>query len=57
MKFKNLFERPSYSENIYLEMNITNLQKIYKKSQAELHEIRHLFKIHDIDDEIKAMTP
>ena len=42
-KYKNIFERPFYSENIYLEFNIMGLKYFYKKSQSELHDIRKLF--------------
>ena len=57
MKYKNLYERPCYSENIYMELNITNLQKFYQKAQSELHDVRRLFKIEDMEDEIRATTP
>lgn len=57
MKYKNLFERPCYSENIFVELDIINLTRFYQKSQSELHDLRRLFKIKDLEDEIVATTP
>jgi hypothetical protein len=41
-KIQNRFD---YSENIFNELNMVNLQSIYERSIFELHELRLLFKI------------
>ena len=55
--YKNVFERPFYSWNLYTEFNITGLQMFYQKAQSELHDLRRLFMINDLKDEIAATTP
>ena len=57
LKYKNIFERPFYSENVYSEFNITGLRMFYQKAKSELHDIHKLFKIESLKDEISATTP
>lgn len=40
-----------------MEFNITGLKQFYQKAQTELHDIRKLFKIRSLNDEIMATTP
>ena len=56
-KYRNIFERPFYSENIYMELNITGLKQFYIKAKTELLDVRKLFNIRSLEDEIKATTP
>ncbi len=56
-KYKNLYDRPCYSENLYMELNINNLRIFYQKALSELHDLQKLFRIKTYEDELRAMTP
>lgn len=56
MKYRNLFERPCYSDNIYTELRIKGLSIFYQKAKSELHDFRRLFKMRNYKDEILATT-
>ena len=57
LKYKQLITHPEWSENIYMEINITNLENFYQRARSELHEVRTLFKIKTAEDEKNVMRP
>lgn len=44
-RFRRQILNPNYSDNIYMELNITNLRKFYEKSLKEFKDIQEFFSI------------
>ena len=45
LRFKNQIERPFWSDNIYMELNIENLTQCYIRAKKDLKDINNFFKI------------
>jgi hypothetical protein len=51
-RFRLQIEKPYWSDNIYLELNITNLKYFYDRAKKELRDINDYFGITDTNEEI-----
>lgn len=45
LRYKKMLTHPNYSDNIFMELSISNLRKFYKKSKKELEDIRLFFNM------------
>ena len=45
IRFRQQILHPNYSDNIYMEMNITNLKKFYERALKQLADILKFFSI------------
>lgn len=57
LKYKMMLQKPYLSDNIFMELNITNLSKFYQRAISELQDARDLFNIKGIQDEELAVRP
>lgn len=44
-RFRRQILNPNYSDNLYMELNITNLKKFYEKSLKEFNDVQEFFSI------------
>ena len=44
-RFRRQILNPNYSDNLYMELNITNLKKFYEKSLKEFNDVEEFFSI------------
>ena len=47
LRFRNQIEKPYWSDNIYMELNIENLKQCYIRALKDLKDIEKFFKIDD----------
>ena len=45
IRFRNQIEKPYWSDNIYIELNIENLGHYYIRAKKDLEDINDFFKI------------
>ena len=50
-RFRRQILNPNYSDNIYMELNITNLRKFYEKSLKEFNDIQEFFSINPANEQ------
>ena len=46
LRYKNMLLNPNFSDNIYMELSMNNLNKFYLKAIKELNDIRLFFNIY-----------
>ena len=56
-RFKEQILRPYVSENIYMELNIENLIRMFEKARKELDDINMYFNIRSGSDRKNVLTP
>ena len=56
-KFKQQILCPYISENVFMELNVVNLQHMYDKAKRELKALQHFFNIRSEEDAAIVLTP
>ena len=56
-KFKKLTLHPNLINNIFMELNIKNLQQMYEKSIKEENDINYFVNISSPADALIVLTP